>query len=488
MLKPSSVAVAIVYMLHTSPAIAEGYKLFEQSVSSMGNAYAGRGAQINDASLVYSNPAALTHLEGQHFSGGFNIVDAKTHYQDAFASNSLGTSVVGRSSGQNSLFEMIPFGFFSDELTDRLNYGVGFYVPFGLSSDYDNNWAGRYFADETAIQVLALQGSLAYQLHRDWSLGLGLSLNHAEGTLSKYKDHQGLCESGRQLNAIFQQDVFNSAYCESHYEVSGDDVAAGFSLGLHGQPFAHVKLALVYHSELRFTLQGDSTLTNAPITGAQVAHSPHYLIVAPQLPALDKTTGKLAATPLLREASQLALTTPANLMLSLDHQFAPNWSWQASLNWTGWSVFQTIEIISQDAQPSLSLSASQPQNLAKPGYIGYIPEYWRDSWSAALGLTWQFQSDLRLKTGFASDENPIAQSHKTARVPTADRLWWTLGATWQFDNRWSFDMAYGYMWMKSLNIHEHEYNAYDQRIYQSQLQATFKNHAQLFGLQINYHF
>lgn len=488
MLKPSSIAVAIACLLHTGQALAEGYKLFEQSVSSMGNAYAGRGAQITDASLVYSNPAALSQLPTAQWSGGLNLITADTRYQDVTAASANGAPVVGRSQGENSLTEVVPFVFYTNKLSDKLSYGVGFYVPFGLSSDYDNNWAGRYFADETSIQVLALQGSVAYALTPDWSIGAGFSVNHAEGTLSKYKDHNGLCETGSRINAIYQRDVYNAAYCDSHYEVSGDDVAAGYSLGVHGQPLRGLKFAVVYHSELKFGLTGDSTITNTPITGANVAGSPNYLVIAPQLPAIDKATGKLAVNPRLQEASQLKLTTPANLLFSLDQQLSKDWSWQASINWTGWSAFKNIEIVSNDAAPSISLSTSQPQNLAKPGYIGYIPEYWRDSWSTALGLTWQYQPDLQLKTGVAYDENPITQSHKTARVPTADRLWWTIGANWTIDSHWTLDLAYGYMWMSTLSINEHEFNANDQRIYQSQLQASFKNHAQLLGMQLNYRY
>jgi len=488
MFKPSSIAVAIACLLHTSLAHAEGYKLYEQSVSSMGNAYAGRGAQISDASLVYSNPAALSQLKGPQWSGGLNIIDADPQFHDVAAANANGAAVIGRSSGKNSLIEAVPFAFFADELNDDIHYGVGFYVPFGLSSDYDNDWVGRYFADETAIQVLALQGSVSYELTPQWSIGLGLNINHAEGTLSKYKDHNGLCETGSKINAIYQRDVYNPAYCDSHYEVAGDDVAAGYSLGLHGQPRPGLNLAIVYHSALKFALQGDSVIRNTPITGANVVGSPNFIVVAPQLPAIDKSTGKLAAQPQLTEASQLALTTPANLMLSLDQQLTTDWSWQASVNWTGWSAFKHIEIVSVDANPSLSLSTSQPQNLAKPGYIGYIPEYWRDSWSTALGLTWQYHPDLQLKTGVAYDENPITQSHKTARVPTADRLWWTIGANWAVDSHWTLDFAYGYMWMSALTINEHEFNANDQRIYQSQLQASFKNHAQLLGMQLNYRY
>ncbi|WP_306520235.1 OmpP1/FadL family transporter [Rheinheimera sp.] len=488
MFKPSSLAVAIIAVFGASQAHAEGYKLYEQSVSAMGNAYAGRGAEITDASLVYSNPAALSQLSKASLSTGLNLISAKTDYKNAKAQSAGGLSVVGRSEGENSLLEAVPFAFYADKLDDKLSYGVGFYVPFGLSSDYDNDWVGRYFADETAIQVIALQGSMAYQLNHNWSLGVGLSVNHIEGTLSKYKDHNGLCETGNRINALYQADVYNSAYCDSHYEVSGDDIAPGYSLGLHGKLTDNLAIALVYHSELRFRLTGDSVITNTPITGANVAGSPNYIVVAPQLPAIDKKTGKLAASTQLVERSQVPLTTPANLSLSLDHQFAPQWAWQASLSWTGWSAFEHIEITSIDAKPSLSLSTQQPTNLAKPGYIGYIPEYWHDTLSGALGLSYQYQPNLKLKTGLAYDENPISSSHKTARVPTADRTWLTIGANWQLAHNWSLDLAYGYMWMGQLSINEHEFNANDVQLYKSGVQVDYKNHAQVLGAQLNYLF
>lgn len=488
MFKPSSLAVAIMTLCGASLAHAEGYKLYEQSVSAMGNAYAGRGAEITDASLVYSNPAALSRLSGTSLSAGLNLIAANTDYKNAKAQSAGGLAVLGRSEGENSLLEVVPFAFYADKLDEKFSYGVGFYVPFGLSSDYDNDWVGRYFADETAIQVLALQGSLAYQLNADWSLGLGLSVNHIEGTLSKYKDHNGLCETGRRINDIYRADVYNSAYCDSHYEVSGDDIAPGYSLGLHGKISDNLSLALVYHSELRFRLTGDSVITNTPITGANVAGSPNFIVVAPQLPAIDKRTGKLAASSQLIEHSQVPLTTPANLTLSLDHQFSPLWAWQGSLSWTGWSAFEHIEITSIDTKPSLSLSTQQSGNLAKPGYIGYIPEYWHDSLSAAFGLSYQYQSNLKLKTGVAYDENPISSSHKTARVPTADRTWLTVGANWQVARNWNLDLAYGYMWMGALSINEHEFNAYDVQLYKSGLQVDYKNHAQVLGAQLNYLF
>jgi len=489
MFRKTAVSVAVFSVLLSLPAQSEGYKLFEQSVSSMGNAYAGRGAQITDASLVYSNPAAITQLEGAQLSTGLNLIGAKTHYRNAQAQSANGQSVIGRSEGENSLNELIPFVFYSNKMSDRLSWGIGFYVPFGLSSDYDNDFAGRYFADETAIEVLSLQPSIGYQLSEQWSIGMGISLNRADGTLSKYKDHSGLCELGEATtNAMFGAPVYNDAYCNSNYEVSGDDIAFGYTLGLYGEPISGTRLALTYHSAIRFSLKGDSVITNTPITGANVVGNPNFLIIAPQLPAIDLSTGKLAANTRLSEKSKLNLTTPATAAFSLDQRLSKAFSLQFSAAWTQWSEFQSIDILSADQNPSISLSTQLPQNLNNPGQIGYIPEYWHNSWSFAIGATYQLNPALTLKTGVAYDENPIAPSHKTARIPTDDRLWATLGANWKLSDTLSLDVAYGYLFTGDIAVNEREYNVQDQPLYNSGFQADYSNKAQLLSAGINYSF
>lgn len=467
---------------------AEGFKLYEQSVSAMGNAYAGRGAQITDASLVYSNPAALTALPGRQLASGLTLIHVESDYQNVNAKSANGQSVVGRSEGSNSLNAPVPFFFYSQQVNDKVTVGGGVYAPFGLSSDYDQDWAGRYFADETAIQVIALQGSVGYEFTDGWSLGLGLALNRVDGTLSKYKDHAGLCELGTNINAMFGANVYQAAYCDSHYEVQGDDYAPSFSVGVYGEPLDGLRLAAVYHSETAYHLTGDSVITNTPITGANVAGSANYIVVSPTLPAIDKSTGKLAVNSQLVEASALDLTTPASLTLSLDQQLSKTVSWQASVAWTGWHSFRSIDIVSRAETPTISRATQGASALNSPGYIGFIPEHWQDSYSAALGMTWRLTNGDTVKSGIAYDESPIASAHRTARVPTNDRLWWTVGYGTNLTPNWHLDIAAGYMWMDRLHVSEREYNVQEVALYRSSLNVDYKNTALLLGTQVNYRF
>ena len=47
----------------TTSASAAGFMLMEQSISGLGNCFAGSGAAAIDASTVYFNPAGMTMLE-----------------------------------------------------------------------------------------------------------------------------------------------------------------------------------------------------------------------------------------------------------------------------------------------------------------------------------------------------------------------------------------------------------------------------------------
>jgi long-chain fatty acid transport protein len=282
--------------------------------------------------------------------------------------------------------------------------------------------------------------------------------------------------------------VYNEAYCNSRYKVEGDDIAFGYTLGIHSEPIDGTRLALTYHSAIHFTLTCDSEITNTPLTGANVAANPNFIVVAPNLPAIDLSTGKLAANSSLTEASKLALTTPATAAFSIDQQLSKALSLQFSAAWTQWSEFQSIDILSTDANPSISLSTQLPQNLNNPGQIGYIPQQWHNSWSFALGATYVLQRDLTLKAGVAYDENPISAEHKTARIPTDDRVWLSAGANWQMADNMSVDVAYGYLITDDVAVNEREYNVQDQPLYNSGYQGDYSNKGQLLAVGVNYRF
>ena len=65
-----STITGLLLLSSTTVAHSAGFYLIEQSVSSMGTAYANGASGIDDASTIWFNPATMTRLAGQQASGG----------------------------------------------------------------------------------------------------------------------------------------------------------------------------------------------------------------------------------------------------------------------------------------------------------------------------------------------------------------------------------------------------------------------------------
>ncbi|WP_269079044.1 OmpP1/FadL family transporter [Marinobacter similis] len=76
-------------------------------------------------------------------------------------------------------------------------------------------------------------------------------------------------------------------------------------------------------------------------------------------------------------------------------------------------------------------------------YITHITERWNNTWQFNLGGIWQASPEWAFKAGYAWDESPVDE-YVTARIPSEDRHWLTLGAQWQdIRNGWTVDAAVG---------------------------------------------
>jgi long-chain fatty acid transport protein len=79
--------------LLSSPLYAQGFALNEQSIVSMGSAHAGRAALTQDASVIYTNPAALAQLKQRQFAGNATFIKAYTDIDAESAKTATGQDI-----------------------------------------------------------------------------------------------------------------------------------------------------------------------------------------------------------------------------------------------------------------------------------------------------------------------------------------------------------------------------------------------------------
>ncbi|MCP5168298.1 MAG: TonB-dependent receptor [Hahellaceae bacterium] len=441
---------------YASLSFAAGYTLNEQSASSMGTANAGAAANTENASVMYFNPAGIAFLQGTQLSGGVTFLDVSNTFSGT-ATNTIGQPVAGSPGGDYVAPSVIPNFYVSTQLNDTLSAGIGLFAPFGVAGDYDADFSGRYFADETELKALSLQPTLAYKILPAWSLGLGVMVTYAEGTLTKAQDYSALTVTSGIPAALIK---------EGHFDVSGDDIAVGWNIGLMFQPDADTSIGLNYRSKMNIELTGNATLTQVPVaTGS----NPPIAYVS------------------LTEKASVPLTTPESVTLSIKQRLSQDWTLLAGTTWTRWSQFENLDILSDEVSGSGRISAISGPKYGAAGYIGHVPEQWHNTWSWSVGTAYDLNESITLKAGYAFDQSPIQNAYRTARVPSADRNWLTLGLQYRVQD-WTLDAATGYLFIDDVKVNEHDYKVDGSKIGKSSLTANYELEAFGLALQISKRF
>ncbi|GAB6182564.1 hypothetical protein JCM13991_03050 [Thermodesulfovibrio hydrogeniphilus] len=162
-------------LMQTSNAHAAGFALIEQSVSGLGNAYAGGAASAQDATTIFYNPAGLTQLKKPELIIGGHVIIPHAKFHNENSTHVLqpitGIPLIGNDGGNAGVTVFVPNFYFSYPVNDRLSVGIGLNVPFGLQTEYDKNWVGRYHAIKSAVQTVNINPTIAYKLTDQLSIG-----------------------------------------------------------------------------------------------------------------------------------------------------------------------------------------------------------------------------------------------------------------------------------------------------------------------------
>ena len=501
-----------------TPALtmASGYKINEQSAAGMGTAHAGRAAMATDASVVFYNPAAMTELDRAQITAGFTYIKGIGDF------DGTGTDVAGGtitdsgspfSDGGNYLGEaFIPHVYYVQPINENLAFGLGVFAPFGTNTNYDDDFVGGGFADETSLTSIEIQPSIAFKINDQLSIGGGLDIVYMEGLLSKFVDS---VPYSAQLDAVWQATpaltvgpntpLADSQYQgnEGHYEVEGSDWGYGWNLGLYYKLSDATTLGFAYRSEIEIELKGDSTFANNEFS----VYSDGGTTSADATSATDVSWAmddSVTVVPVRDQASEVPLTTPQSATFSVTHQATDELLLQAGATWTGWSSFEYFDVIATEntaglvnhptlgVVPSdgvLDISDVSEINGLSDGYIGHIVEKWEDVWAVSIGGTYQLNDRIALRAGYAYDQSPVTDKYRTARVPASDRQWLTAGVQYVVTADLSFDVAAGYLFMDTMSLDETNKGLDDQDT-ASKTSVTGEYEIDVFGLsaQVNYQF
>lgn len=398
-------------------AYAAGFALIEQSASGFGNAYAGMAARGDDASTQFFNPANLSLLPvGRQMVLGLSLVKPSAKLDDARASQQ-GTPIPGNGGGDAGVLAMVPNFYYADDLGNKLKFGLGVTVPYGLSSEYNKGWVGRYHALDSELMTLNINPAISWQATETLALGGGINLQYVKARLSNAIDSSALCMRSPLAGACPGAGLgqIGNAAADSYVKLEGDDLSWGFNLGLVYKPTEGTTLGAAYRSHIKHELKGEADFRRSP----QINQLPQ---LAGRLTDGDITAG---------------LSLPETVSLSLAQRVTDKLELLADVTWTNWSRFKELRVKFDNV--------GQADNVTTTS--------WNDSYRYSLGGNYRYSDDVTLRLGVALDQSAVPDAqHRTPRIPDADRVWFAAGASWKLDAYNTIDFGYAYLRMKDAKI------------------------------------
>lgn len=448
----SALALGIAGALAFGQAQAAGFQLKENSVKANGRAAAGSGAVAGDASVVINNPAAMTLFEQNAVQADLFAIDLSFEI-DATGTDAFGLPLQGGDGGDAGGVEPVPALSAVFPVGDTgLTLGAAVSAPYGLKTEYDRDWIGRYHAVESDVRIVDLTLAMSLDVTDRFSVGAGLIYESGDVTLSNAVDFgSAVCRPSAATGGLpppFCLPIGGNAYGpqqnDGFAEVQGDDTGIGWTAGIHWRPTDNFAIGLSHRSEIDLELEGDADFdvpaNVVPILG----------VGAPGQYVDTDVTAKL--------------TTPSITTLSVAWQVNDTFALMADVSATDWHSLHTIDIDYASPQPTTSELYD-----------------WEDSMFYSIGAEWALSEAFTLRAGLAYDETPVPDETRAPRLPDNDRNWYSVGLTWAPSD--ALDVSASYT---RIQIDDPELDV--ESTSDSHLAGDAEGYANVFGVSAQYRF
>lgn len=384
----AAATVSLAALLAAGAASASSFAIRSgQGAEGLGMAYAGAAAGGTGMGAIAWNPATITMFPGRHSNWNFTYLNANGDYVPTQATR-LGSPFGPLSPIQNGTGNLggdgafIPASASAWQLTDRLWIGMTTGAPYGLRSKPDNQvHAAQIYGRSAKVVTINVSPTVGYKVN-DWlSVGAALQVQYLNASL---KQAGGIGPTAAPVI------------------LEGDTIDFGYRFGVTLTPFEGTNVGLAYRSMVGQTLEG--TL---------------------------RTPTPAAAIPV-----KANLNLPDSVVFGVSQVINDQWQVHAGVEWTNWSRFGNIPIVSEfSGRPATSLNFQ-----------------YDDSWYFSAGAEYKYNRDLTLRAGIGYELSAVNDRNRTIYISDNDRLWLSAGASYQVTDRIKLDVGYTYIDVKKASV------------------------------------
>jgi long-chain fatty acid transport protein len=386
-------------LLSVESSQSGGLYLYEVATPDVGLAAAGYAARAQDASTSFTNPAGMTRIKQPTVTLGAQPMYLQLEFDpDASTSAVAGTLPGGQPANDGDSNSWMPAGgfYYVHPVNEKLRLGLATTGYFGLSLDYQDDWVGRYYAQEASLQAAAIQPAIAWRVNDLLSVGAGVAVLY------------GMLEEEVAVNNI------NPLLDDGKLKVKDEEWDVQYNLGILLEPAKGTRFGLTYLSEADLDFSDQIEFSG----------------LGPVMEAALDSRGTLDAE------FDLGLTMPQAVMLSAYHEFTDRIALLANLGWQDWSQFGKVEIgVSSAAVGSITTDLD-----------------YDDTWHAAFGIQYQQSKALLLTGGIAYDSSMLDEDEISPMLPVGETWRFALGTAYNWSENIKLGAAYELGWVGDLDM------------------------------------
>ena len=379
----------------SAQANAGGFAVREQSVYGQGSSFAGVAAG-GALSSMFWNPATMTQFQGIVSETDVSGIFPYSSNTPLAGSSLLPAGYPGTSNVANAT--PVPAGYTSYQFSPNLWLGLSINAPFGLTESFPDFWAGRDYGGQTLLKTYNATPSIAWRIN-DWiSVGAGVQIQYAKANLER-----GIGPAPPFVLPLGVPPGVQGI-------LRGSGWSYGATAGVTLTPTPATMIGLGWRSALNQKIEGEAVTSLA-------------------LP--NTTTGSVTTT----------LDLPDIVSLGIRQRVDPRWTLLGTAEWSNWSRIGNSNILQLNGSPALGLGTPQA-----------IHFQYRDGWFFSGGAEYLWNERLTVRGGVGYEISPVTDQVRIPLVPDNDRVWASVGATWQVIKGIHFDVAYSHVWVKDTSV------------------------------------
>src|SRR5262245_34293019 len=282
----------------------------------------------------------------------------------------------------------VPASYLSYQYNPNLWFGLAINAPFGLSVNFPDQWAGRDFAAGPTNLHTYNATPSIAYRFNDW-------LSVGAGVQIEYATEVVTRGLGPTPGAQFV--------------IKGNGWGYGVTAGATLTPTPTTTIGLGWRSYLNQKV--DSTLNTS-------------------VPLPLTTAGPISTT----------VKAPDTVSLGIRQRLDPLWTVMATAEWSNWSRIGTSVWTAPSGIATIN------------GFPVTFPFQYKDGWFFSGGAEYKWTDRLTVRGGIGYEISPVKDQVREPLVPDNDRVWASVGATWQVFRGLHFDVAYSHVWVKDPTI------------------------------------